>query len=83
MNASPVCAANEFELQTELFDGACEGRIGFAPAGRGGFGYDPLFIPDGCQQTFAELGEATKNQLSHRAKALAKLRQRLDSLAPL
>lgn len=83
MNASPVCAANEFELQTELFDGACEGQIGFAPTGTGGFGYAPLFIPDGCRQTFAELGEAAKNQLSHRAKALAKLRQRLDTMASL
>jgi len=80
-NASPVCAANEFELQTELFDGTCEGRIGFEPAGQGGFGYDPLFIPEGYQQTFAELGEAVKNQLSHRARALAKLRPRLDPLA--
>jgi len=75
-NASPVCAADEFELQTELFDGACEGRIGFAPVGQGGFGYDPLFTPDGHQQTFAELGEATKNQLSHRAKALEALKKK-------
>ncbi len=81
--ASPVCSANEFELQTQIFDGACEGRIGFKPSGRGGFGYDPLFIPDGYQQSFAELGETTKNQLSHRARALAKLRQRLDSFVPL
>ena len=78
-NASPVCAADEFELQTELFDGACEGCIGFAPSGQGGFGYDPLFTPNGHQQTFAKLGEATKNQLSHRAMALAKLRARFDS----
>jgi XTP/dITP diphosphohydrolase len=76
-NASPVCAADEFELQTEVFDGACEGRIGFEAVGQGGFGYDPLFTPDGHQQTFAELGEATKNQLSHRAKALEALRKRL------
>lgn len=74
-NASPVCAADEFELRTELFDGACEGRIVFAPAGAGGFGYDPLFVPDGQELSFAELGEAVKNGLSHRAKALAKLRQ--------
>jgi XTP/dITP diphosphohydrolase len=79
-NASPVCAADEFELQTELFDGTCEGHIAFAPSGSGGFGYDPLFIPDGHRQSFAELGEAVKNQLSHRARALAKLKQRLDSL---
>ncbi len=77
-NASPVCAADEFELHTELFDGACEGRIGFAPSGQGGFGYDPLFIPDGFELTFAELGEDVKNRLSHRAKALAKLRERLQ-----
>jgi XTP/dITP diphosphohydrolase len=81
--ASPVCSTNEFELQTELFDGACEGQIAFTASGCGGFGYDPLFIPNGCQQTFAELGEAVKNGLSHRAKALAKLRQRLDSFVPM
>ena len=80
-NASPVCAANEFELQTELFDGACEGEISLEPSGQGGFGYDPLFIPTGHQLSFAELGEAIKNQLSHRAKALAKLRRHLDSLS--
>ncbi len=56
------------------FDGACEGRIDFAPRGAGGFGYDPLFIPDGFTESFAELGEEVKNRLSHRAKALEKLR---------
>jgi XTP/dITP diphosphohydrolase len=73
-NTSPVCAANEFELQTTLFDGACEGSIAFEPSGTGGFGYDPLFIPAGQALSFAELGEAVKNDTSHRAKALAKLR---------
>ncbi|MDB6110494.1 MAG: hypothetical protein JWR69_2244 [Pedosphaera sp.] len=80
-NASAVCAAEGCELQTELFDGTCEGRIAFAPSGNGGFGYDPLFIPTGYDQSFAELGEATKNLLSHRAKALFQLRKRLDLLA--
>ncbi|HEV2394032.1 MAG TPA: non-canonical purine NTP pyrophosphatase [Verrucomicrobiae bacterium] len=75
--ASPVCYENEFELATELFEGVCEGRIALEAQGAGGFGYDPLFIPDGCQKTFGELSEAIKNQISHRAKALAKLRDRI------
>lgn len=76
-NASPVCSADEVEMQAELFEGSCEGRIGFALSGQGGFGYDPLFTPVGYEQTFGELGEETKNRLSHRAKALGKLRERL------
>jgi len=73
--ASPVCYADEFEMQTELFDDVCEGRIIFAPRGQNGFGYDPLFVPLGFEQTFAELGEDVKNKLSHRARALAKLKE--------
>jgi XTP/dITP diphosphohydrolase len=75
--ASPVCYADELELQTEIFEGTCEGRIEFAPRGQGGFGYDPLFIPNGFEQSFAELGEDVKNNLSHRSKALAKLKEKL------
>jgi len=58
-----------------LFEGACEGHIQFQPAGQGGFGYDPLFIPAGHTQSFAELGAAVKNQLSHRSQALRRLRE--------
>jgi XTP/dITP diphosphohydrolase len=76
--ASPVCYADEAELQAELFEGACEGRMGLAPRGQGGFGYDPLFIPEGHEATFAELGEKLKNQMSHRGKALTRLKNRLD-----
>ena len=77
--SSQVCFAEERELETELFEGVCDGRIGFAPRGPGGFGYDPLFIPEDHEQSFAELGEDVKNKISHRAKALARLRERLLS----
>ena len=75
--ASPVCYADEFEMQTELFDGVCEGRMILAPSGKNGFGYDPLFVPVGFERTFAELGDEVKNKLSHRAKALEKVRNYL------
>jgi XTP/dITP diphosphohydrolase len=52
--------------------GVCEGHIRHTPVGESGFGYDPVFVPDGYNQTFAELGEEIKNQISHRAKALEK-----------
>jgi XTP/dITP diphosphohydrolase len=72
--ASPVCYADEFEMQTQLFDGVCEGRIIFEPRGKNGFGYDPLFVPLDYEQTFAELDDEVKNRLSHRARALEKLK---------
>jgi XTP/dITP diphosphohydrolase len=73
-NASPVCYSDEFELNTRIFEGSCDGRIGLELRGNGGFGYDPLFYPIGYQLTFGELSEAEKNALSHRAKALAQLK---------
>ncbi len=78
---SPVCYADEAEIQTQLFEGICEGTIGEAPSGSGGFGYDPLFIPNGFDQSFASLGEAAKNRISHRGRALVKVRQFLDGQA--
>jgi len=51
--------------------GVCEGSIAFAPAGNGGFGYDPLFVLSGSRRTMAELSPDEKNAVSHRAKALA------------
>ena len=62
------------DLPTVVVDGACEGSIAFVAGGKGGFGYDPLFVPSGYQQSFAELGEEIKNKLSHRARALEKLK---------
>ena len=55
------------------FEGIGRGKIAQARAGEGGFGYDPLFVPDGHDLSFAELGSEVKNAISHRARALAKL----------
>ena len=55
---------------TYYFEGVCEGSINLKPKGKSGFGYDPIFIPDGYKTSFAELGESIKSQLSHRAKAV-------------
>ncbi len=57
--------------------GKCEGYITHSPAGEDGFGYDPIFVPDGYEKTFAELGETIKNRISHRSDAL---RQTIDLL---
>jgi XTP/dITP diphosphohydrolase len=54
----------------QTFDGACEGTIATSAKGTGGFGYDPLFIPQGYARTFGQLGAKTKANLSHRALAL-------------
>lgn len=60
-------------------EGICEGTIISEPRGHGGFGYDPLFVPDGYKQTFAELPEEIKNRISHRARALMKTAEFLKS----
>jgi XTP/dITP diphosphohydrolase len=56
----------------ESFDGACEGVMALAPKGTNGFGYDPLFVPEGYARTFGQLTEKTKMNLSHRGLALKK-----------
>lgn len=56
-----------------LFEGRCTGRLSVAPDGGGGFGYDPLFIPEGHTSTLARLGDTAKNTLSHRARAWSAL----------
>lgn len=59
--------------QTQLFEGIIRGTIAYEPRGDKGFGYDPLFIPQGYRSTFAELDMETKNTISHRAQAVNKL----------
>jgi XTP/dITP diphosphohydrolase len=64
-----------------LFEGICKGSIAMAPRGTNGFGYDPIFIPEGYEETFAELGDEVKNVISHRARATRKLIEFLASNA--
>lgn len=61
------------------FEGTVTGAIVPEPRGLGGFGYDPVFVPEGHVATFAELGATVKNQISHRARAIAQLREYLTT----
>lgn len=65
--------------EINYFEGRIDGIIAKEKRGNAGFGYDPLFIPNGYQQSFAELGETIKNHISHRAKAVEKLAEYLHS----
>lgn len=64
---------------SKSFEGRIDGTIASKPRGAGGFGYDPIFIPEGQNKTFAELDSAYKNQTSHRAKAIQKLKAYFQS----
>lgn len=57
----------------QVIEGRCAGSLAHEPAGGHGFGYDPLFVPEGGSRTYAELGDAAKNKISHRALAFAQL----------
>ncbi|MEZ4900489.1 MAG: RdgB/HAM1 family non-canonical purine NTP pyrophosphatase [Spirosomataceae bacterium] len=59
--------------QTEQFEGIVKGHLLHIPRGKGGFGYDPIFVPEGYDSTFAEMTLEEKSQISHRAKAFDKL----------
>ena len=61
-----------------VVEGHCPGRISLAPSGAGGFGYDPLFVPEGRERSFAELSPDEKNAISHRGRALAQARGILE-----
>ncbi len=63
------------EHSAEFAEGICPGVLAESPRGTNGFGYDPIFIPDGFTRTYAELTAEEKNKISHRARALAKMRE--------
>jgi XTP/dITP diphosphohydrolase len=81
LTSGPGLKTSDWEARTKFFEGVCEGWLTDKPRGSGGFGYDPVFVPDGYAQTFAELGESIKNQFSHRARALAKCQDYLAHLS--
>ncbi|HET6890867.1 MAG TPA: RdgB/HAM1 family non-canonical purine NTP pyrophosphatase [Pyrinomonadaceae bacterium] len=58
-----------------IAEGRCHGRLSMSPAGESGFGYDPIFMSDGYDQTFGEISPSIKNKISHRALALASVRE--------
>ena len=62
------------------FEGICKGQIATSKSGAGGFGYDPIFIPDGYNISFAEMAASEKNKISHRGKAIHKLKIFLNQL---
>ncbi len=73
-----LCLLDGHRGEAIYFKGSGEGKLIHSPSGGGGFGYDPIFVPDGYSQTFAELGESVKNRISHRAKAMAQLKDFLE-----
>ncbi len=78
-----VIALSGPDGRTRTVDGRCEGAIGFEERGQNGFGYDPLFIPDGHRQTFAELESGAKHAISHRGRALRKAQEEWGAMLSL
>lgn len=78
-----VCATAVSDADGKLIfsaTGICDGRLSFHPRGSGGFGYDPVFVPEGYDLTLAELDPEVKNQISHRGRAFAATRDFLIAL---
>lgn len=72
---SVLCYVDVAAGISQVAEGIVTGQIANEPRGSGGFGYDPIFVPDGYDQTFAELGAEVKNTISHRARAGAELKK--------
>jgi XTP/dITP diphosphohydrolase len=75
-NAKFTCSiaiANEKGEVEHLTEGICQGKINSIAKGNNGFGYDPIFVPKGFENTFAEIPNELKNKISHRGKALEKI----------
>ena len=75
-----VCAmavADENGAVKFAAEGVCEGRIALSASGKGGFGYDPIFIPDGFSETFGKLPNTVKQQISHRKRAISEIIQQI------
>jgi XTP/dITP diphosphohydrolase len=70
------------EKGEHVFEGRCTGVLQREPAGGNGFGYDPLFVPEGYQETYAELGDEAKNKISHRGRAWLILAEWLEATRP-
>lgn len=79
-----ACFRSVFHLnlngKSYSFEGRVDGKLIYEKRGSGGFGYDPIFIPEGFEKTFAELGDEVKNKISHRAKATMLLLEHLTLL---
>ena len=75
-----VAALSDPAGRAETVSGSCPGRIVETLRGTQGFGYDPLFVPDGHEATFAEMGNEQKNTLSHRGRALALAKEKWGAL---
>lgn len=74
-----LCLLDPKTREKHFFEGEVRGKIARQPRGSAGFGYDPIFIPEGYTETFGQLGTEVKNQLSHRARAFQKLQAHLDA----
>lgn len=68
------------QTETRLFEGEVQGTIISTPVGKDGFGYDPVFVPENCSETFAQMSAEQKNGMSHRGRAIQKLISYLNEI---